>query len=302
MNKTTPDLPNDTDSLDQLRVQNRALTQQLLDSTAELDRVRALLTACEQTKAENAHDRTEHGVLQGRERKLYELKSNFVTLASHEFRTPMSTILSSASLIGRYNGADDEPKRDRHVQRIKSSVNSLTGILNDFLSLSKMEKENMHGQPHTLNAVSFCEEVIDDVQGIVKPDQRVVYRHLAGDPVIAIDGQMVKNILINLLVNASKYSADGKQIELTTVVWDDHLVVKVKDEGIGIPDADKDKLFINFFRARNAIHIQGTGLGLYVVKRYVDLLGGTVTFTSELDFGTTFTVQLPLSKLIDTVE
>ncbi len=295
-------MPTDTDLLDQLRQQNRALTQQLLDCNAELEQVRAALTVYEQAKTETEQHKAEHDALLVQERELSELKSNFVTLASHEFRTPMGTILSSVSLIGRYNGADDGPRRERHVQRIKSAVHSLTDILNDFLSLSKMNKENMHGQPHPLNVVSFCEEVIDDVEGIIKPGQRVVYRHLAGDPVTAIDGQMVKNVLINLLVNASKYSADGKQIELTTVVWDDHLVVKVKDEGIGVPDADKDKLFINFFRARNAIHIQGTGLGLYVVKRYVDLLGGTVTFTSELDFGTTFTVQLPLSKLIDNAE
>ncbi len=232
-----------------------------------------------------------------RERELNDLKSNFVTLASHEFRTPMGTILSSASLIGRYNGPDEGDKRERHVQRIKSAVHSLTGLLNDFLSLSQMEQTTMHGQPRPMDISLFCHEVIEDMQGIIKPGQQVIYQHLAGEVVVSLDGQMLKNILINLLVNASKYSADEKEIELATVVQDHQLLITVKDQGIGIPDADKDKLFINFFRARNAIHVSGTGLGLYVVKRYVDLLGGTVTFTSEQDSGTTFTVQLPLSPL-----
>ncbi|MBC8156232.1 MAG: PAS domain-containing protein [Bacteroidetes bacterium] len=232
-----------------------------------------------------------------RERELNELKSNFVTLASHEFRNPMGTILSSAALIGRYEGPDDVERRERHVQRIRSAVNSLTGLLNDFLSLSQMEQTTMYGKPHPLNIVTFCDEIVDDIQGVIKPGQRVVYTHQSAELVISLDGQMLKNILINLLVNASKYSADGKEIELTTAVRGDQLLLTVRDEGIGIPDADKDKLFISFFRARNAIHIQGTGLGLYVAKRYVDLLGGTIIFTSQLDSGTIFTIQLPLSPI-----
>lgn len=233
-----------------------------------------------------------------RERELNELKSNFVTLASHEFRTPMGTILSSVSLIGRYNGPDEGDKRERHVQRIKSAVHGLTGLLNDFLSLSQMEESTLHGRPHPLHIITFCQEVIDDMQALIKPYQRVVYTHRSGQPAISLDGQMLKNILVNLLVNASKYSADGKEIELTTAVVGHQLLVTIRDEGIGIPDADKDKLFINFFRARNVNHVEGTGLGLYVVKRYVDLLGGTVSFTSELNSGTVFTIQLPLSPTL----
>ena len=232
--------------------------------------------------------------LLARERELNELKSNFVTLASHEFRTPMGTILSSASLIGRYNGPDEADKRERHVQRIKSAVLSLTGLLNDFLSLSQMEQGTMHGRPKPLDIRLFCEEVMEDMQDVIKPGQRLIYRHLAGRTSLSTDSQMLKNILINLLVNASKYSTEKKEIELTTAVQNEQLVITVKDHGIGIPDADKDKLFVSFFRARNTSKVEGTGLGLYIVKRYVDLLGGTITFTSELDSGTIFTVQLPL--------
>ncbi|MVM35691.1 PAS domain-containing protein [Spirosoma sp. HMF4905] len=238
---------------------------------------------------------TEQLLLQ--ERELNELKSNFVTLASHEFRTPMGTILSSASLIGRYDGPDDGGKRERHVQRIKSEVHGLTGLLNDFLSLSQLEASTLHGRPQPMNIVTFCQDIIDDMKALIKPRQRIVYTHRSGEPLISLDGQMLKNILINLLVNASKYSADGKEIELTTAVEEQQIRLTVRDEGIGIPDADKDKLFINFFRARNVNHVSGPGLGLYVVKRYVDLMGGTVTFTSQIDSGTVFTVRLPLSPL-----
>jgi PAS domain S-box-containing protein len=236
--------------------------------------------------------------LLAQERELHELKSNFVTMASHEFRTPMGTILSSASLIGRYNGADEGEKRERHVARIKAAVHGLTDLLNDFLSLGQMDQETMHGLPQPLELRAFCDEILNDMQGMMKFGQQFIYQQLIGQSVINIDGSMLRNILINLLVNASKYSSEGKDIELTTSVVDDKLVVTVRDEGIGIPDADKDKLFINFFRARNAIHVQGTGLGLYIVKRYVDLLGGTISFTSQIDSGTIFTVQLPIYPIV----
>jgi len=230
-----------------------------------------------------------------REREHNELKSHFVTLASHEFRTPMMTILSSASLIGRYNGVADGDKREQHVHRIKSAVKGLTMMLDDFLAISQTEKNAVVCNPQPLDLVQFCQEVMTDVQGISKPRQRFIYEHVAGAPTLTLDEQILKNILMNLLTNASKYSAEETDIRLTSAVWDDRLTLIVIDHGIGIPDVDKDNLFINFFRARNAIHFQGTGLGLYLVKRYVDLLGGTITFTSQLGEGTAFTVQLPLS-------
>lgn len=303
MSDITPDsVGNDNDptrrhTLIQLRAAYRELTQELTERNAELGLVRAALIELERKSVQSEQHEADREQLLIQERELHALKSNFVTLASHEFRTPMGTILSSASLIGRYNGPDDADKRERHVQRIKSAVHSLTGLLADFLSLGQLDQETLYGQPHPLEVVTFCQEVIDDMQAVIKPGQQVVYRHLADQSSVLVDGQMLKNILINLLVNASKYSSEGKEIELTTDVEDQHLLVTVKDQGIGIPDADKDKLFINFFRARNAIHIQGTGLGLYIVKWYVDLLGGMITFTSELNSGTVFTIRLPLSPL-----
>ncbi|GAB4022745.1 PAS domain-containing protein [Spirosoma migulaei] len=260
----------------------------LINAKGNLDRI--LVVCTDVTERVIARQQTEQLLIQ--ERQLNELKSTFITLASHEFRTPMGLILSSASLIGRYNGPDDREKRERHVQHIKLAVQSLTGLLTDFLSLSQLEQSSPRAKPTSINIITFCQEVIDHMRTMIKPNQRIIYSHLSGEPMLALDGQLLKQILINLLSNASKYSSDNKQIELTTSVSDDKLQLTVKDEGIGIPDADKDNLFINFFRARNVNHVDGIGLGLYAVKRCVDLLGGQVTF-SQLDAGTVFTVQIP---------
>lgn len=264
------------------------------ESNDQIERI--ILTATDATKRRQVRQQVEQ--LLARERELNEMKSNFVTLASHEFRTPMGTILSSASLISSYNGMDDQDKRERHVQRIKSAIDNLTSLLTNFMSISQLDQLTFTGTPHRLDLLAFCRDVIDDIRPSLKAEQHITYFHQDGPTTIEIDDQLVKNILINLLTNASKYSAEGKAIELTTAVQDNQLQLWVRDWGIGIPEADKDKLFVNFFRARNAIHVQGTGLGLYIVKRYVDLLGGTISFTSQLDTGTVFFVQLPLTPFV----
>jgi PAS domain S-box-containing protein len=264
------------------------------DSNDQMDRI--ILTASEVTKRRQVRQQVEK--LLSRERELNDMKSNFVTLASHEFRTPMGTILSSASLISSYNGIDDFDKRERHVQRIKSAIDNLTNLLANFLSISQLDNATFCSTLHRLDLPAFCRDVVDEMRLTLKPQQYIIYEHREGPTTIEIDDQLVKNILINLLTNASKYSAEGKAIELTTAVQAGQLQLWVRDWGIGIPDTDKDKLFVNFFRARNAIHVQGTGLGLYIVKRYVDLLGGTISFTSQLGTGTLFSVQLPLQPSV----
>ncbi|RIV17683.1 sensor histidine kinase [Fibrisoma montanum] len=302
MNEMTPEFAGNTpDAVGRLNEENRLLRQQLADQAVELDRLRQVLQQCEELTLQSQQNANERAELLAQERKLSELKTNFVTLASHEFRTPIGTILMSASLIGRYNGEQDGPKRERHVDRIKSAVADLTALLNEFLALSQIEQRTVPNRPVALVLPTFCQEVIEEMEPVMKPGQAILYTHTEGDTSIVLDGGMVKNILINLLGNASKYSTEGKAIGLTTAVRNGQLTIDVSDEGIGVPDQDKDKLFVNFFRARNAIHFQGTGLGLYVVKRYVDLLGGTITFTSQLDVGTVFTVNLPLATLPATV-
>jgi len=227
-----------------------------------------------------------------KEKELHELKSRFVTIASHEFRTPLSTVLSSASLIGKYKTTEDDEKRQKHVERIKSAVSNLTTILNDFLSISRIEEGKIYNVPTTFNLKEFTAEIVDEMQGLVKIGQKINYSHTGGKTV-TLDKQLLKNIMFNLLSNASKYSAEGKPISITTSIKDGTVQLTVKDQGIGIPDADKVHLFTPFFRAQNVTNIQGTGLGLNIVNRYVDIMGGTMTYESILNEGTTFSITLP---------
>lgn len=226
-----------------------------------------------------------------RERELNELKSKFVSIASHEFRTPLSTVLSSASLIAQYREKGDLEKIDKHIQRIKSSVNHLTAILNDFLSLGKLEEGRIEVQKEEVLLTQLIQEVMDEMRPQLKEAQQINL-NTAGQPVTAVtDTRIMRNILFNLLSNASKYSDKGKLIDISLRFWNNHYEISIRDEGIGIPKADQKHLFERFFRASNSGNIQGTGLGLNIVKRYVELLGGEINFTSEEGEGTTFTLS-----------
>ena len=228
-----------------------------------------------------------------KEKELNELKSRFVTTASHEFRTPLSTVLSSASLIGRYTTSEDDGKRQKHVERIKSAVSNLTVILNDFLSMSRIEEGKVYNIPVTFDLPALANEVKDEMQGYLKQGQKIYFQHSGKQTEVSLDKQLLKNILLNLLSNASKYSGEGKAVNLQTTATSEAIRVEVRDEGIGIPDADQSHLFSPFFRAGNVSDIQGTGLGLNIVKRYVDIMGGCLEFKSQLGKGTTFIITFP---------
>jgi PAS domain S-box-containing protein len=228
-----------------------------------------------------------------REKQLNELKSRFVTTASHEFRTPLTTILSSVSLIARYTGSDEQEKRMKHVSKIKSAVTNLTHILNDFLSLGKLEEGQVRNNPDWMNIETLSETVVDELKETLKEGQQIEYTHTCADNEVFQDRQIIKNILINLIGNAIKYSDEGKTITLMTACTTERLIITVKDQGIGIPDEDKQHLFERFFRAGNAANIQGTGLGLNIVKKYVELLNGEISYSSVLNEGTTFIVDIP---------
>ena len=229
-----------------------------------------------------------------RERELNELKSKFVSIASHEFRTPLSTVLSSASLIEKYNARQEKEKVTKHVHRIKSSVNHLTSILNDFLSLGKLEEGRIDVVKEALGIEAFLTEVEEEMASTLKPGQRLVVDCNDSPNEINSDARVLRNILFNLISNASKYSEEGKTIFVTSKHEGSNLAFIVRDEGIGIPAEDQKHLFARFFRASNAGNVQGTGLGLNIVKRYVELLGGTISFASEYGKGSIFTVKIPV--------
>ncbi|MCB0733821.1 MAG: PAS domain S-box protein [Flavobacteriales bacterium] len=228
-----------------------------------------------------------------KEKELNVLKSRFVSMASHEFRTPLSTIMSSASLIERYPLTDDQPKRLKHTDRIKGNVRNLTMILNDFLSLEKLDEDRLRTNLSTFNLKEFVDQVADELSTLRKPGQRITVLTCNDESTITTDQFMLQNILNNLISNAVKYSPEEATITIEINREEAGFKVVISDTGRGISPDDLKLLFNRFFRASNAGNEQGTGLGLYIVQRYLDLLGGSIHVKSELNKGTSFTVHLP---------
>jgi PAS domain S-box-containing protein len=244
------------------------------------------------TEQRRAQQETEQAL--ERERVLNEMKSRFVTLASHEFKTPLSVILSSVSLIERYDGPEMGDKRLRHVHRIKSNVNNLKQLLNDFLSLEKLEEGVVKNNPGPADVVKLVEECVEDIEESCREDQRMSLEVRGGPAEVFVDGHLLRNILNNLLSNAIKYSPGGTPIEVILNFGGDMLFVSIADRGIGIPEEEKAHLFERFFRASNTSGISGTGLGLSIVKRYLDLMGGSIGMEGRPGGGTVFTISIPL--------
>lgn len=231
-----------------------------------------------------------------KEKELNEMKSRFVSIASHEFRTPLSAILSSTSLVEHYTNPEQEEKRKKHIDRIKSSVRNLTSILDDFLSLEKLEQGKVEAHNSEFNLKEFIEDGVEEMEGMSKRKHQKVNFKYEGEEEVYQDKKILRNVMLNLLSNAVKYSPEGKEIHVSVTVLDGKVRLSVRDEGIGIPEEAQKNLFDKFFRAKNATNIQGTGLGLNIVKRYVELLDGTIGFTSKENMGTTFTVEFPKTK------
>jgi len=224
-----------------------------------------------------------------KEKELGELKSRFVSLASHEFRTPLSTVLSSAYLISQYHSADDHSKREKHVNRIVSSVNMLTDILNDFLSVGRIEEGKTQVRLADFNIQKLIEETVNELNGVLKKGQSIECSH-AGENMVFLDKALLKHIVINLLSNAIKFSPDQSIIQLESKVHANNVELIFRDSGMGISDEDQQHLFERFFRGTNVTNIQGTGLGLHIVAKYAELMNGTVACQSKINIGTTFTV------------
>ncbi len=238
----------------------------------------------------------ELSILLDKERQLNEIKSRFVSMASHEFRTPLSSILSSASLLANYTTTADQEKRDKHIRRIKNSVDHMNELLEDFLSLGRLNEGKVNIQPEKFNLKELLTDIIDEMHAVLKPRQHIEL-DCNGKAEAFTDKRLLRNILINLLSNASKFSAEEKAIRIHAEADENKIRVSIADEGVGIAEEDQAHLFSSFFRGANVLNIQGTGLGLHIVKRYVDLLKGTVRVESELDRGTNITFVLPQNKL-----
>ena len=269
-------------TVEKLMESNRKLEEEIAQKTEIEARLRA-----SQAELEAALEK---------EKELNEMKSRFVSMTSHEFRTPLSTIFSSASIIDRYMLTEQQANREKHTRKIKKSVTMLIQILDEFLNLARLEKDvvivNSASTPYSLS--HFCRETVEELDSILKEGQRIECSTPDPDILIQLDPSLLKQVLYNILSNAIKYSAAGSQINLDCSIQGNTLELKIQDKGIGIPIEEQKHLFTRFFRASNSTHIQGTGLGLHLVLHYLKLLKGKIAFESEENQGTTFMVEIPL--------
>ena len=232
-----------------------------------------------------------------KEKHLNMLKSRFVSMASHEFKTPLTAIQLSASLISRIAIESDNPLLKKYTETIKNATKNLTNILNDFLSLELLETGKLKPILSKLDVVKFAEEITEDMQSLAKIEQRIVHQHTGHGKLATINPSLLKNSVINLISNAIKYSGPNSLIEFCTKITKTYFIIIVRDNGIGIPKEDQIHLFEAFFRAHNTGNIPGTGLGLNIVGRYTALMKGKIKFESKLGIGTSFTLTFPINPI-----
>lgn len=272
------DLTKEKEAEEQLRQHAQELEEKVRERTKDLI---GLVSELERAKADVSSSLE-------KEKELNQLKSRFVSMASHEFRTPLSSVQLSASLIDKYIEKPDYQSVLKHTSRIKGSVQLLNNILNDFLSLEKLEAGVVHVNKTNVNLVQIAEEISEEMQLICKKDQHIVYQHTGSQGDFFLDPHLLKNSIINLISNAVKYSGENTYIEFLTEIDGDTCTITVKDNGIGIPHEDQKNLFEPFFRAHNTGSIPGTGLGLNIVKRYVELMDGELSYWSAINQGAIF--------------
>ncbi|MEB3335954.1 MAG: PAS domain S-box protein [Leptolyngbyaceae bacterium] len=233
-----------------------------------------------------------------KERELGQLKSRFISMASHEFRTPLAIISSSAGILEDYSHRLPEEKKREHLRRIQITVKRMTQLLDDVLMINRAEAEKLEFNPQPLNLTEMCQNLVDEMQLNAHQHQIVFSYPRDQDTALhhcCIDQKLVWQILTNLLTNAIKYSPNGDTIQFQLTLQDHQVVFQIQDQGIGIPLEDQAQLFESFYRGKNVGAIPGTGLGLAIVKKCVDLHQGTITVDSQGNVGTTFTVSLPIN-------
>jgi len=225
-----------------------------------------------------------------KERHLNQLKANFVSTVSHEFRTPLSTIFSSAQLIEKYLDEDGQEKRLKHTGKIQWSVSVLNNMIEDILSLSKLEEGKVILKPVIVDLNLMVNQIFSEVKSIY-PNIKLNLK--AGSIKIHSDEKVLQHVLMNLIENGCKYGIEGGKVDVTITALEKSIKISIADNGIGIPAQEEKNIYDRFYRAANAENIKGTGLGLNIVRKNLELLRGTVEFQSQLNLGTTFTIILP---------
>lgn len=227
-----------------------------------------------------------------KEKELNELKTKFLSLVSHEFKTPLSGILTSTMLLGKYKLTEQQAKRDKHIQTITNKIHYLNNILNDFLSIEKLETGKIKYKFHTFRLTKVVDEVIYNANMLLKGGQRIKYPEDIDEISLTQDEKIIELSLSNLVNNAIKYSPENTEIDISITQDKNFTTFKVKDNGIGIPEADQKNIFNRYFRAENALLAQGTGIGLNIIKTHIENLGGTISFESKENVGSTFIIKI----------
>ncbi|QAA80516.1 PAS domain-containing sensor histidine kinase [Aequorivita sp. H23M31] len=269
---------------------NNQLEQKIQRRTAALQKSVSELEAEVGRRVEAEHKISES---LRKERELGELKTKFLSLVSHEFKTPLSGILTSAVLVSKYTESEQQDKRDKHIKTIKSKVNYLNNILNDFLSIERLESGRVTFKLETFPLSKVINEVIYNANMLLKDGQRITYPKNIDDIFLNFDEKILELSLTNLINNAVKYSSEFSVIDVEVEQFENELAIKISDQGIGIPEKDQKFIFNRYFRAENALLNQGTGIGLNIVKSYLKSLGGKITFKSEENKGSVFTIFIP---------
>jgi PAS domain S-box-containing protein len=228
------------------------------------------------------------------EKELSRLKTNFVNLVSHEFRTPLGVILSSADILETYHGRLNDQQRAEHLQDIRHATQQMTGLMEEVLLLGRVEAGKMQCKPERFDLAGFCKRMVEEQLSASHQRCPIRLRFHAGELPVRGDESLLRHIFVNLLSNAVKYSPKGREVGFSVCRKGRDAIFEIRDTGIGIPSQDQRRLFEAFHRGQNVGEISGTGLGMVIVKRCVDLHGGRISFTSEVGVGTTATVRLPL--------
>jgi signal transduction histidine kinase len=265
-------------------------TQALSTMVEELKIVNAERDA-EIKKRKEAQNKTKNALK--KEKELNELKTKFLSLVSHEFKTPLSGVLTSAMLLGKYKLTEQQEKRDKHIKTISDKVHYLNNILNDFLSIEKLETGKISYKFSTFKVSKVVNEVVYNANMLLKEGQKINYPENIDDYSMFQDEKTVELALSNLVHNAIKYSSENTIIDFQIKQDKINTTFKIKDNGIGIPIHDQKLIFNRYFRAENALLTQGTGIGLNIVKSHLENLGGTIYFESEENKGSLFTFIIP---------
>ncbi len=280
-------------SEEQLQRLNEELEHRVEEQTDQLRQKNQYLQ-CEVAERQRLEEELRNAL--NKEKELSDLKSNIISVVSHEYRTPLATILSSAELLEHYSQQWPEEKRQRHFHRIQTTVHHLTQLVSDVLLINKAEAGKLEFNPVPLDLVAFCRELVEELKLTTKTQHSISFVYLGSYLEACLDEKLLRQILTNLLSNAVKYSPDGGNVQFDLIFGQETVKFQITDQGIGIPPKEQELLFDAFYRSSNVGTISGTGLGLAIAKRCIDRHGGQITVESEVGVGTTFTITLPLNN------